>query len=162
MARFFRRGKEKWVFAPAVSNTAAPTRAEISAGTILTAAGDTAAAGVASVAGFAVSNSPIVTPDAATTFDKSIPGIDAIEASSITFYDDDASATKRTALAKGTAGFIIRMPYGDVETKRAEVWPVRSTGVNDDADLVGSSAATFVVGFSVEAEPNKSAVVPAP
>lgn len=161
MARFFRRGKEKWVFAPAVANPAAPTRAEINAGTVLTAPGDTAAAGISAVAGFAISNAPIAVPDAATTFDKSIPGIDSAEASSITFYDDDASTTKRTALAKGTAGFIIRMPYGDVAGKRCAVWQVRTTGVNDDANLVAAEGATFGVGFSVEAEPNQNAVVPA-
>lgn len=161
MARFFRRGKEKWVFAPAVANPAAPTRAEINAGTVLTQPGDTAAAGVAAVAGFTLSNAPITVPDAASTFDKSIPGVDSTDASSITIYDDDASSTKRTALAKGTAGFIIRMPYGDVAGKRCEVWQVRTTGVNDDANLVAAEGATFVVGCSIEAQPNQNAVVPA-
>lgn len=161
MSSFFRRGKEKWVFAPAVANMAAPSRAEINAGTVLTQPGDTSAAGVASVAGFSVTNTPIVKPDAASTFDKSIPGIDSTDASSITFYDDDASSTKRTALAKDTAGFIIRMPYGDVATKRCEVWQVRTTGVNDDANLVAAEAATFVVGFSIENAPNQNAVIPA-
>lgn len=162
MARWFRRGKEKWVFAPAVANKAAPTRAEITAGTVLTQPADTSSAGISAVAGFAISNAPIGVPDASSTFDKQIPGIDSTEASSITFYDDDASATKRTALAKGTAGFIIRMPYGDVPTKRCEVWPVRTTGVNDDADIVNASgAATFIVGFAIEDTPNQGAVIPA-
>jgi hypothetical protein len=162
VARYFRRNKEKIVFAPAVANLAAPSRVEISAGTILNQPNDTAFAGIQGMTGFAFSNNPIATPDAGSDFDKQIPGIDTMDNSSMTIYDDDASATKRTALAKGTAGVIIRMPYGDTVGKRCECWPVRSAGVNDDVDIAGSgSAATFVVGFAIENKPNQNAVVPA-
>jgi hypothetical protein len=150
-----------WVFAPSISNISAPTVPEIDAGTVLTEPGSTDSAGIAAVSGFAMSNAPIGVPDAASTFDKQIPGIDSTESSSITFYDDDASSTKRTALAKGTSGFIIRMPYGSGSGKRCEVWPVRTTGVNDDADIVNASgAATFTVGFAVEDTPDQEAVTP--
>lgn len=152
------------MFAPAVANLAAPTRAEINAGTILTTPGSTAASGIASPpSGFKLANEPIPTPNAAQAFDAQIVGVDRVDGNSaITFYDDDTSTTKRTALAKGTAGFIIRMPYGDTPTKRCEVWPVVSTGVNDDTDILNASgAATFEVGFSITSQPNQNAVIPA-
>lgn len=161
MSRYFRRNKEKWVFAPAVANLAAPSRAEITAGTVLNQPNDTSFAGIAGVTGFGFANEPIKTPDAGSDFDKQIPGIDQMDNSSIEFYDDDASATKRTALAKGTAGVMIRMPYGDSVGKRCESWPVRTTGVNDDTNLVASEAAKFTVGFAIENKPNQSGVIPA-
>src|SRR5690349_12875348 len=113
MGRFFRRGLSKIQFLPAVANLNAPTSGEISAGTDLTGS-------IESIGGFEFSNSPIVTPDLSTTFDTQIPGADTTSTSTLTFYDDSSSGTIRTALAKGTAGFILLQPYGSTTAKRAE------------------------------------------
>lgn len=152
MARFFRRGVSKVRFLPAVAGTS-PTRAELTAGTDLSPA-------VAAINGFSLTNSPITTPDLATNFDSQIDGPDAAGDSSLNFYDDDATTTIRTAVAKGTAGFIVLMPYGDVPAKRCEKWPVKSTGVNDEWSL-DAAAAQFQVGFAVTGKPEQNAVVPA-
>lgn len=152
MARFFRRGVSKVRFLPAVAG-ASPTRAEITAGTDLSAA-------IAAIGGFSLENAPITTPDLATQFDSQIDGPDTSGASTLTFYDDDTSTTVRTALAKGTAGYLLFMPYGDVTSKRCEVWPVKSTGVNDQWSLDATSA-QFQVGFAVTSKPNQSGVIPA-
>lgn len=156
MARFFRRGKSKVYFLPAVASASAgPTRSEITAGTDLSP-------GVADIAGFSLSNAPIATPDLATPFTKSIPGEDTTDASTLTFYDDDAGPAPvyRTILLKGTIGYIVLMPYGDVPTKRCEVWKVQTTGVNDEWS-VGTDPARFIVGFAVLDVPNQNSVVPA-
>lgn len=152
MARFFRRGVSAVKFLPAVAGSS-PTRVEITAGTVLSAQ-------VAGIGGFQMNNSPIATPDLATSFDSQIDGPDTTDNSSLNFYDDDTSATIRTALAKGTAGFIVLFPYGDVPTKRCEVWPVKSTGVNDQWGL-DATAAQFQVGFAVTVKPSQSGVTPA-
>lgn len=151
MAKFFRRGVSAIKFLPAVAGTS-PTRAEITAGTILTPQ-------VADIAGFSFSNSPIPVPDLSATFTPQIGGEDTAADSSITFNDDDASSTIRTALAKGTAGFMILFPYGDVATKRLEKWPVTSTGVNDQWS-VGNDPAQFVVQFAVTGVPVQNGVTP--
>jgi len=153
MARFFRRGKSKVYFLPAIANASgSPTRAEITSGTDLSP-------NIAEIAGFSLANDPIATPDLATPFTKSIPGEDTTDASSLTFYDDDTATTVRTALVKGTAGYIVLMPYGDVPTKRCEVWKVQTTGVNDEWSI-GNDAARFVVGFSISDTPVQNAVIP--
>lgn len=152
MARYFRRGKSKIMFAPTVAGTS-PTRAEITAATDLTPQ-------IADIGGFQFSNSPIATPDLATTFTTQIPGEDTSDTPSLTFYDDDAATTIRTALAKGTAGFILMFPLGDVPTKRMEVWKVASTGVNDQWSA-GNDPARYVAGFAVSAAPVQAGVVPA-
>lgn len=153
MSRFFRRGLSEVIFAPAVVDLAAPTRVEITAGVDLTP-------GIAEINGFSFANSPITTPDLSTTFTTQIPGEDTSDASALVFYDDDTSETIRDAVAKGTVGFLIFMPYGDTATKRAEVWPTITTGANDQW-TTGNEAAKFQASFAITAEPTQDAVVPA-
>ncbi len=152
MARFFRRGISKVRFLPAVAG-ASPTRAELNAGTDLSAS-------IAAIGGFTLENAPIGTPDLSTNFDNQVDGPDTAGASSFTFYDDDTATAVRNALAKGTAGYIVLMPYGDVATKRCEVWPVKSTGVNDQWGL-DAAAAQFIIGFAITSKPNQNGTIPA-
>jgi hypothetical protein len=152
MARYFRRGKSTVKFVPAIANKAAPSTPELTAGTDLTPS-------LADIGGFGFNNSPIATPDFASTFTTSIPGEDTTDDSTLTFYDDDTATTIRTALAKGVTGFIVRMPYGQVTAKRAEVFPVTSTGVNDEWSA-GNDAARFSVGFAITGVPVLTAVLP--
>lgn len=152
MSRYFRRGKSKVKFLPAVANKAAPTRIELDAGTALTPQ-------VADMADFQFSNSPIATPDLDSTFTTSIPGEDTTGTPTLTFYDDDAATTIRSALAKGTKGYIALLPYGDVAAKRMEVWPVEATGVNDEWSA-GNDPARYAAAFAVTGVPEQNAVVP--
>lgn len=152
MAKFFRRGVSLIRFLPAVANQAAPSTAEISAGTVLTAS-------VGGISGFQLSNSPIQVPDLATVFTAQINGEDTVADSSLTLNDDDATSAIRTALAKGTSGFILLQPYGAAATKRCEVWPVKVTGYNDEW-TVDNSNAKSMVGFAITAVPTQNAVNP--
>lgn len=153
MARFFRRGVSEIHFLPAVVSAAAPTQAEITAGDDLTPA-------VADINGFNVDNSPITTPDLATTFDSQIDGPDQASDSSLVFHDDDVSEVIRDALAKGSVGFILLCPYGSTTGKRAEVWPVKSTGFNDEWGMDAVSARAKA-GFAVTSTPTQDAVITA-
>ena len=152
MARFFRRGVSKILFLPAVAG-ASPTRDEMDDAVALSGS-------IADIAGFMLSNSPIPTPDLDTVFTSQIDGEDTTQDSSLTFNDDNASVVIRTALAKGTSGFIILLPYGDVPTKRLEKWPVKVTGVNDQWS-VGNDPAKYVVGFAITSTPLQTGTVPA-
>lgn len=152
MARYFRRGISKIKFAPAVAGTS-PTRAEITAGVDLSAS-------VSAINGFQFSNSPITTPDLSDNFDSQITGPDTAGDSSLNFYDDDTSTTVRTTLAKGTPGFILLFPLGDIVTKRVEKWPITSLGVNDEWTL-DATAAQFQIQFAVTSRPVQNGVTPA-
>lgn len=151
MGRFFRRGESVIQFLPTWSG-ANPTGGEISAGTNLTG-------GLSNITGWDFANTPITTPDLSTTFDTQIGGPDTAGSPTIEFYDDDAGNTIRAALAKGTAGFILRAPYGMGTGKRCEKFPVKTTAVNDNYTL-GNDAAKFTVGFAVTIAPSLSAVLP--
>lgn len=150
--RFFRRGISAIKFLPAVAG-ASPTRAEITAGTDLTAQ-------VAEIQGFQLSNAPIPVPDLSDTFTASIDGEDTVADSALILYDLSDTAALRTALAKGTAGFLILFPYGDVVGKRLEKWPCKSTGVNDEWQVTADPA-RYQVGFAVTARPTQNGVTPA-
>lgn len=152
MAKFFRPGTSKMSFLPAVAGVS-PTRPEITAGTALSDQAN-------SIDGFQFQNARIDTQVLGSSFVPQIDGPDEVGESSVTFLDDDASSTVRTALAKGTTGFIVFFPYGDVPTKRCEKWPVKSTGVNDEWSI-GSDPARYVVGFAITNPPTLNAVVPA-
>lgn len=152
MAKFYRRGTSKIRFLPSVAGSS-PTRAEMNAGVDLSVS-------VTDIAGWQMSNAPISFPVLATTFDEQVIGPDTVADSTLTFIDDDAVTTIRTALAKGTLGYVMLMPYGDVPTKRAEIWQVRSSGVNDEWSM-GADPARYVVGFAIQTIPNQAAVIPA-
>jgi hypothetical protein len=152
MARFFRRGVSKTKWAPAVAGTS-PTRPEITAGVDLSVQ-------VANISGFQYSNSPITTPDLSDNFDSQIEGPDTAGDSSLDFYDDSLSSTIRTALAKGTAGFMLLFPYGDVAANRLEKWPAKSLGVNDMWSM-DATAAQFQVQFAITSRPVQNGVTPA-
>lgn len=149
--RFFRRGVSETWFLPAVTSLAAPSAAEFTAGTNMTKA-------VASITGFAITNDPIKTPDLGSAFDSQIDGVDSAEDSGFSFYDDKTDVVLRTALAKGTNGFVVLCPYGKIATKRCEVWPVRSTGFNDAWDMDGAAQAN--AKFAITAPPVQNAVCP--
>lgn len=152
MAKFFRRGVSLIRFLPAVANPAAPTSGEISAGTNLTPS-------IGGISGFQLSNAPILVPDLATVFTPQINGEDTVADSSLTLNDDDTSSTIRTALAKGTSGFILLQPYGATAAKRCEVWPVKVTGFNDEWSVDNTNAKSMV-GFAITAVPTQNAVNP--
>ena len=152
MARFFRRGVSKVRFLPAVAG-ASPTRAEITAGEDLTP-------WIADIQGFNLTNSPIAVPDLENTFTSQIDGEDTVSDSGFTLNDDTEVDDVRTALPKGTEGYILLLPYGDVPTKRAEVWPVKVTGYNDIWS-VGNDPAQAALSFAVTSVPNQDVTIPA-
>lgn len=161
MARHMKAGTARVIFAPAVASLAAPTRAEITAGTVLAEPGTTVVVGMKEMNGWETSPSDIAVPDVNTTFDGTIPGRKAASSPSVTFYDDTAASTIRTAQAEGTAGYMIIMPYGDTEAKRCEVWPCRVSALNDSQVTNANEAATFTAMYATTGEPDKAAAIPA-
>lgn len=154
MGRFTRKGISRVFFCPTLVSQAAPSIA-----TELTTTNEITAA-ISEISGFQFSNSPINTPDLATTFVSQIPGEDTAEDSSITYYDDDTTTTLRTAQAKGNAGFIVLCPYGRTAAKRCETWPSKSTGFNDEW-TTANEAARARVQFAITSVPNQAGSIAA-
>ncbi len=152
MAKFFRRGTSKAYFLPAVAGSS-PTRPEITAGTDLSPF-------VTALSGWQFSNTRIDTPLLSSAFTAQIDGPNEVGDSSLTFLDDDTTTTVRTTLARGTSGYVVLFPYGDVATKRCEVWPIKSSGVNDEWSM-GADPARYVIDFAITNPPLQTATIPA-
>jgi hypothetical protein len=150
MARFYRRGISK-IYWKAGTDIAPP------AATVTLATGSVDLSdSVAEIAGFTLTSGTIATPDLGSRYTKTIPGEDTTPESSLTFYDDDAGTSAiRTALTKGAIGYITLLPYGKVSGKRAEIWVVQVTGVNDQW-TAGNDPARFMVSFAVLEVPNQA------
>ncbi|WP_256789810.1 hypothetical protein [Frankia sp. AvcI1] len=155
MGRYFRRadGQTNWYFVPAISNPAAPTAAEINAGINLSK-------NISDISGFKFENKPIETPDLSTAFVSTVDGEDSAADCALKLYDDTASQTIRTALAKGTNGFMVISPYAKTASSKCRVWPVRSTGDNDEYEMDAKQAARYEVMFAVPDRPTLGAVFP--
>ena len=152
--RYFRRGVSKVFFLPAVATPTAPSRPEITAGPDLSV-------DLADMTGFQFENSPIQTPNLASSFTPQIDGEDTVPSSSLVFYDRNAAdETIRNVLAKGVKGFLGMFPYGDIPTERMEVWEISSAGVNDEWSM-GNDAARFAVGVSILSPPEQDVAIPA-
>lgn len=156
--RYSRKAKAAIKFSATLTDATSPysvTRAEIAAATDILAQ-------LAEIGGMQYSNNPIDTPDMATSFDTQIPGSDSTDPPTFTFYDtDEAAPAIRAALAKGATGYLLVFPQGDIAARRMEIWPVTSTGVNDEWQA-GNEPARYVVTTVVSAPPTQNAVVPAP
>lgn len=161
MGRMHLFGVEKDVFCPSIASLAAPTRAEINAGVVLVSPGVYQHEGLSEMDGFEAASTFIDVPDASTDFDGKIPGRKQAGEPMLTFYESDSGSPVRTALAEGTSGYVIRMPYGDVATKRCEVYPVTVASANTSQLTSGNDAATFAIAMAITAKPNKEAVIPA-
>ncbi len=156
MARYFRRGTTKIYFAPSIAAASAPTEGEMAAATELSCE-------TAEINGFAFKNSPIDVPDMCSTFVKNIPGEDKADSSSLTFYEDDTTNPIKTALAKGTEGYIVFFPYGITGASPqtgdvCEVWPV-SVASNTREWSAGNDPARYMVEFTITDTPDQESEV---
>jgi hypothetical protein len=149
MARFFRRGKTQVVFAPTVASKSAPTVANITGGTNLSASTN-------DIAGFSFANSPIDTPDLASPFTSKIPGPDEADDCTINYYLDSVTNPLHTTLTKDAIGYIIIADYKILGTwasgDRVDVWPVQ-VGSNAKQYSVGDDPALSQVTFTVTDTP---------
>ena len=150
-----RRGVTKIYFLPAITAASnIPTRQELTSGTDLSGA-------ISDIAGWSLGNSPIDTPDLGSSLTTSIPGEDKADASTLTFYEDQAGDTIETLLTKDAEGFVVILRKGDVpQSKSMDIFPVRVAS-RAPAYSTGSDPAKFTVTFSVADQPTLDAAVPA-
>lgn len=153
--RFSRKGITEIRFLPTIAaTTMIPTNAEITAGTNYTGQ-------INAIDGWSLENTPIETPDMASTFVSKIGGDDSAADSSLTFYEDSVTDTIETNLAKGTSGYIVIFSKGNTPgTKGMDVYPVTVVS-NSKAYTADNEAAQITVQFTITARPVFNQTVPA-
>lgn len=151
--RYINPGVTRCYFLPACANTAAPTRAEMNAGTDLSRE-------IADIAGWVVAGNEVETPDLVTNFTGNIPGRVKADGSSISCYASTTGVDVRAALPRNTTGYIMWLDGGDVPGQKADVFPIRVLS-NGKPRGVGETAALIVVQCSVTSQPAENVTIPA-
>lgn len=150
--RFYQAGVIVINFCPAIANIAAPTRAELTAGT-------TFQKHVMAIEGFGVESEELETPDYGTRFTSKIEGRTAVSDSSLTIYAAKTGVDARNLFTRGTTGFLAFSDGGDVTGSFMDIYPVRVIA----APKQRSDSEPFVIRyqFSITDEPSENVAIPA-
>jgi hypothetical protein len=149
--RYFPPGTRKVYFCPSIGAPSAPTRAELDAGTDLSAEIDT-------MTGFSLAGATVDTPDMGSPFTSQVPGRQTAANNSIDFYISANSVDVRSLLTRGTAGFIVLLWEGDVSGLRMDVFPV--TVITQAMDTTVDDPGKCTIDFAVTKLPSTGLVIP--
>lgn len=150
--RYFRPGTTKVDFLTTVANQAAPTRAEINAGTDLSPE-------VASVEGWMVNSAFLETPDLASRFTGKLAARITADDSSINFYASSNSVDVRSLLPRDTTGYILWLDEGDVAGRKMDVFKVTVASAPKQRAI--EDTAQIQIQFVVTAQPSENVTIPA-
>lgn len=154
MPRFIGRGREGVFFVPSLANPASPSAAAVAAGTPLHNI-------LRSFTGFTSSIENVDNADYGSRVNKTIPGAENLDDSSLTIFsgdaDTDAGEAARTALAEGTNGFFVwvKRTQTPAATQRCDVFPGRVGGLNDDRTF-DMAVRTYTASISITDAPHKN------
>jgi hypothetical protein len=149
--RYIPPGTTRYYWVASISNYTSPTRAELNAGSDLTAE-------VQAVSGFATNSDQQDTPDLGSRFVSKIPGRITADDSSITLYASANSSDARTLMPRDTSGFIVILPEGDVTGQKMDVFPVKVTGVPKSRDVENPATMTFQ--YAITKVPSENITIP--
>jgi hypothetical protein len=153
--RFFRRGKTRAFFVASIAAPAAPTAAEIAAGTEISDE-------INDIQGFGFKTDRIDVPALDSEFTPSIGGEQKADDSSLTLYLNSDSNPLRTTLAFGSDGFIVFCDYKPsgaiIATDVVDVYPVNVIGA-PKARSLKNDPATWEAQLAVTAVPSEDVAV---
>lgn len=152
ISRYFGVGVTEVLFCTAIASQAAPTFAELDAGTEITR-------DIAAVSGFTVESAFIETPDMKTRFVSKVPGRITAADSSLTFYADEDRGAGDMALIlpRDTEGYIVFADAG-LASGVGDVFHVKvgsNTTMRSTDDTVKR-----VVTFAILEEPSEGVTLP--
>jgi hypothetical protein len=138
-------------FVTTIANKSAPTRAELNAGSDLTAE-------VSAINGFSTSSDTLDAPDFGSRFVSQVPGAITAEDSSIEVYRSSTSSDIRSLLPRDTAGFIVVFPEGDTTGLKMDVYPVKVKTAAKPHDQ--NATAKHTISFAITSIPAENVTVP--
>ncbi len=150
ITRFFMPGETQILFCATISNTAAPTFAELDAGTELTR-------DWADWSGWTVSTAFIKMPGLQNRFVSQLPGRIEAEDSSITFYEDKSQLDIRTLMPRDTLGYIV-IADGGLDTAKGDVFKIQVATVTKVRDA--EDAAKIRFDYAILEQPTEDVTLP--
>jgi hypothetical protein len=149
--RYLAVGIRKVYWVPAIANKNSPTRAELNAGTDLTAE-------IMTMTGWSLQGSTLDTPDMGTTFTSQVPGRRTSPQNDITFYLSQNSNDVRSLLPQNTSGFMVIPWEGDVTGQKMDVFPARVVTQANDPNP--ENPGQTVISFAITSLPGISIAIP--
>jgi hypothetical protein len=151
--RYFPPGTRKTYWLIACANyLTGPTRAELNAGTDLTAE-------ISAMTGFSVTVNMVDTPDLGSSFTSQIGGRRTSGPNDITFYLDIGSNDVRTLLPRGTNGFVVQLWEGDVAGRKMSIFPAQVT--TQAPDTATDNPGGMTISFAASKLPAEMIAIPA-
>lgn len=150
-SRYTPPGVRKYNWLTAVANKNSPTRAEINAGTDLSGE-------ISDVSGFELTADQADAPDLGGGFVAQVPARVSAADSELVFYASQTSSDVRTIFTRGTAGFVLILPEGDVTGQKCEVWPAKVRSMFIDPNI--EDPAKIHVQFSITSLPVQNVTIP--
>lgn len=144
------------LFASAITDqtTGVPTRAELNAGSELSAA-----LGGAGLEGGQSSATSVDVPNWSSLDQDKVPGFNSLSDISITFNADQAGADPRTAFALNATVNFARLDTGDVPTRKMTVY--FGTVASKDLQIPQTGPAQYVIGIIPTKPPFRDVTIPA-
>ena len=149
--RFIPEGVTQYYWVVTMATYTSPSRAELNAGTNLTPE-------VAESGNWAITSNAIDTPDLATLYTSQISGKITTDGSTLNMYSDDNQADARTLMPRGTVGFIVKFPGGDITGRKMTVFPVKVGSAGEPTSFGNPTVLQFQ--FYVTKIPAENIAVP--
>jgi hypothetical protein len=150
-SRYIPEGITHFYWVATIATYTAPSRAELNAGTDLTPE-------IAATGNWGIISGTIDAPDLATLFTAQISGKVTVDGPTIDMYADSTSTDVRTLLPRGTVGYIVKLPEGDVTGRKMDVFPVKSLQQAKPTALTTPSL--IQLGFAVTRIPAENVTIP--
>ena len=150
-SRYIPEGNTHFYFVAAIANYNSPTRAELNAGTDLTPE-------IGGTGTWAIITASLDAADLATLFTPQISGKTTVDTPTIDMYADATSTEVRTLLPRGTVGYIVKFPEGDVTGRKMDVFPVKVLAQGKPTVLTTPSV--IQLQFAVTKNPAENVTIP--
>jgi hypothetical protein len=150
--RYYRPGLTQVNYTPAIANKAAPTRAEINAGTNLSPETN-------AIDGWQPQSNFLDAPDLVSAFVPKVAGSVEAGDSSLTLYASSNSVDVRTLLPRGTVGFILMLDESDTAGRKMDVYPVTVGSQAKIRDI--GDVAKIQINFAITSAPAENVTIPA-
>jgi hypothetical protein len=150
-SRYYPPGTRKVYWCPTLANYLAPTRAELNAGTDLSAE-------INAMTGWSLTSATVDTPDMGSRFTSQIPGALTSASNDITFYTSSNSNDVRNLLTRDTNGYIVLLWEGDVGGQKMDVFPARITTQAMDTTVTNPGMVT--ISFAATKIPATNVSIP--
>lgn len=149
--RYTPPGVRQYNWVTSLSAYATPTRGEINGSTNLTAE-------IAEISGFELAGDSADAPDLSGGFVAQVAARVTASDCEIVFYASQNSNDVRTVLPRGTAGYLLIFPEGDVATQKMEIWPAKVKSMFVDQGI--EDPGKIHIQFSITKLPVQNYTIP--